>query len=132
MNIQYWKLSHDCWLEWFEERAAILEFDAGMDRREAETTVIAAALERCRRTGEQPGALVGSAYGHHFYPLNSMITRVIDDVPVVEFRWRHLDGHWRVSIFYTDEEAHDVFGSRPHERIDQTRRNSKRAILAKK
>ena len=34
--------NHDARLEAFEERAAILEFDAGMERRQAETQAISA------------------------------------------------------------------------------------------
>lgn len=79
-------------------------------------------------TGEQPGDLVGSAYGPHFYPLNAMITHVISETDVVEYRWRNFDGQWRISNYHTVEKTADTFGKRAHERLDETRRIGWREI----
>jgi len=38
--------------EWWEERAAIMHFDAGMSRSDAEYAAYALALRYCERTGE--------------------------------------------------------------------------------
>lgn len=51
------------WLEWFEERAAIFEYEARMSRREAERKCAEIAITWCRDIGGEPGDLMGSAYG---------------------------------------------------------------------
>jgi hypothetical protein len=117
------------WLEWFEERCAILEFDAGMTRSDAETHMAAIAHSLMLETGERPDDLMSSRYKHHFYGLLNMGMRVLRDVEVVEYRWRIVDGCVRLYYNYaTDEEAHALFGERWHERVDETRRIGKRAI----
>lgn len=58
-----------------------------------------------------------------------MMTRVSGDREVVEYRWRHYDVHWRTSGYYTDEEAADTFKGRAHERIDDSQRIGRRAVI---
>lgn len=116
------------WLEWFEERCAILEFDAGMTRAEAETHMAGIAYQMMVRTGERPHDLMSSRFRHHFYGLVNMGMRIVRDVEVVEYRWRIFDLREKLSYNYaTDEEAHALYGERWHERVDETRRIGKRA-----
>jgi hypothetical protein len=118
------------WLEWFEERAAILEFDAGMTRDAAEREVARVVLAECKRTGTDPGDLMGTRYGHHFYGLTKMAPpRPRANLEVVAYRWRHFDGHERITPFwYSEEEARETFGDRWHEPVEETRKMKKIAI----
>lgn len=117
------------WLEWFEERCAILEFDAGMSRAEAEATMVIAAQELMAQTGDAATDLMHSRYATQFYNPQKMIRRETRDVEVDEYRWRFHDMQERItSNWYSEEEAHAVFGDRWHERVDETRRVGKRAV----
>jgi hypothetical protein len=70
-----------------------------------------------------------SRYGFHFYGLLRTGLRVVRDVEVVEYRWRFVDGHERLTYgYFTGEDAAKHFGERWHERVDETRRIGKRAI----
>lgn len=118
------------WLEWFEERCGILEFDARMTRQEAEAEMVALARNQMLKTGELPDDLMSGRYAHHFYGLVYMGTRDRRIVEVTEYRWRIRDMGFE-RLYYnwaTDEEAHALFGERWHERVDETRRIGKRAI----
>lgn len=50
MDIQYW-CRMDSMSEWWEERAAIMQFDGGMERNEAQYAAYALILRLCERTG---------------------------------------------------------------------------------
>jgi hypothetical protein len=101
------------WLEWFEERAAILEFEAGMRRSEAEAERVKVALALMKKTGERPADLLCSRYNFHFYELLDMGVKVKGEREVVACRWRHCDGHERVTFnWYSEEQAQHVFGER--------------------
>jgi hypothetical protein len=120
----------DGWLEWFEERCAILEFDAGMSQGEAQAQMAHTAYYLMKQTGERPADLLESRYAHFFLGLVYMGVRAGRDVEVVEYRWRIRDmGFERLyRNWATDEEAHALFGERWHERVDETRRVGKRAV----
>ncbi len=117
------------WLEWFEERCAILEFDAGMSRTAAEAQMVALARKLMAECGEAAHDLTHSRYAPRFYDTQKMIQRQTGTVEVNEYRWRFHDVYDRVTPFwYSEEEAHSTFGDRWHERIDDTRRVGKRAV----
>lgn len=47
--------------EWWEERAAIMQFDGGMSRADAQYAAFALTLRYCERTGQR------LPYGRYFY-----------------------------------------------------------------
>lgn len=62
----------DGWLEWFEERCAILEFDGGMSQGEAQAQMAHTAYYLMKKTGERPADLLGSRHAHFFLGLMYM------------------------------------------------------------
>ena len=97
---------------------------------EAETHMAAIAHRMMVETGERPFDLMSSRYNHHFYGLLDMGWKSKGDREVVAYRWRHYDGHERITPFwYSEEEAHKIFGGRWHEPVEETRKIMKVAIV---
>jgi hypothetical protein len=118
------------WLEWFEERCAILEFDAGMETIAAEAHMGAVARQMLAKVDEtEAHDLTHSRFAYMFYNPQTMIRRKTRDVEVVEYRWMHHDGHDRITPYWhSEKEAHATFGDRWHEKVEETRRVGTRAV----
>ena len=118
----------ETWLEAFEERAAIIEFDAGTARQDAETAAARLTLAQLIATGARPAALLNSRYRHHFASLSANASGPHVACVVLEYRWDYWDGQWRASQnYYTEAEAAVTFHDRVHRRQDATRRPGRRA-----
>jgi hypothetical protein len=118
------------WLEWFEERCAILEFDGGLSQAEAQARMAHIAYYLMKQTGERPDDLLGSQHAHFFLGLEYMGTRARATVEVVEYRWLHEDmGVVKPTRnFYTEDEARRTIQERLRGRVDETRRIGKRSV----
>jgi len=118
----------ETWLEAFEERAAIIEFDAGLPRLDADTAAAHLILAQLIVTGARPGTLLNSRYRHHFASLSANASGPRADRAVREYRWSYWDNAWCVSQnYYTEDEAAVTFRGRPHHRQDATQRPGRRA-----